>query len=99
VDPGELEAEANRIEALPDAEARMVAAHDWLKAVKAAEIRFSDIRHFAAVELRRVDRRKWKLEYIAERLGLPGSSPRANAEAIVRGRRALRRGRRPGAED
>lgn len=96
VDPEELDAEVNRIQAMPSAEARMVAAHDWIKAIGAAEVRFSDIRHFAAVELRETDKKKWKLDYIAEVLHLAGRSPKGDAQAIVRGRRALRAGQAKG---
>lgn len=80
----------DRIEAIRDDQARMVEAHRMMKGYQSVESRLSDIRHFAAVSLRKKDRRFWTLDRIAFVLGLTGLSPRNDAQAIVRGRRALR---------
>lgn len=70
-----------------------------MKGYQSVESRLSDIRHFAAVSLRKRDRRYWTLDKIASVLGLAGLSPRNDAQAIVRGRRALRGAKRSAGRD
>lgn len=85
-----LAAQYRRIAAIEDDVERMQAAHEWVKAVNEFEIQFSDLRHFASLKLTAQGRKVWPLARIAEVLGLTGASPRGDAQAIVRGRRALR---------
>lgn len=88
--PEEFDAEVDRIAAITDDEARMIAAHELVRALGRAEARLSDIRHFAAKALRERDRKWWTYDRIASRLGLVGESRRANVQRIVQGRRSLR---------
>lgn len=88
--PEEFDAEVDRIAAIADDEARMIAAHELTRALGRAEARLSDIRHFAAKALRERDRRYWTYDRIAAVLKIAGGTRRANVQRIVQGRRSLR---------
>lgn len=75
----------NEVRGIPDARERALAAHGLIRAMLAAVVELSDIRHFAIVALRAVER--FPYSAVMKLLGVDRSS----AQAIIRGRRGLKK--------
>lgn len=92
----QLRALVERVRAIPDAEKRMIAAHELVKGAGAALVDFSDLRHLAANRLRAEDVKQWSYREIARALGLDSDHARQDAQAIVKGRPGRRASKRDG---
>ena len=81
--PEEIAAGVERVRGIADDRLRAVEAHRLIKAMLAAVVELSDIRHFAVLSIRAAERFPYSAVQLL--LGVDKSS----AQAIIRGRRAL----------
>lgn len=88
VTPEEIAAGVERVRGIADDRERALAAHRLIRAMLTAVKDLSDIRHFAVLAIRAVER--FPYSAVQRLLGVDKSS----AQAIIRGRRALRDERR-----